>query len=127
MYIVAGADHARDLLVEEHREPRRLHARLVDVGGVVQADRQELPRPGGRQQAHVGQRVLRRLAGERLQGLDPHPGDRGGLGGQPGIDGAEVADGAVLDHAKRRAVAGVEAAEPHADASGISTGTWSGA
>ena len=57
MHVVARPDHAGDLLVEEHRELRRLHAGLGDVVGVVQADRQELARPDGRQQADLVERM----------------------------------------------------------------------
>ena len=102
MDVVIGPDHAGDLLVEEHRKLGRLHARLGDVVGVVEPDRQELAGLDRRQQANVLERVA--------------------LGGVVAID--EVP---VLDDPGLRAVAGVEAAELHEVISGISTGACSGA
>ena len=55
VHVVVRADHAGDLLVEEHRELGRLHAALGDVVGVVEADGQELARLDGRQQTHLRQ------------------------------------------------------------------------
>ena len=102
VHVVIRTDHARDLLVEEHRELRRLHPGLGDVVGVVETDGQELPRQDGRQQADLLQRVL-------LVEVDL------------------VDDVPVPDDAGPRAGARVEATEPHEDISGISTGACSGA
>ena len=100
--IVVRTDHARDLFVEEHRELRCLHARLRDVIGVVEPDRQELSRPDRRQQAHHVQRIL--LAA--LYVID---------------------DTTVFYDPVARTGARVESAEFHHDTSGIATGACSGA
>ena len=88
MDVVVGTDHAGDLLVEEHRELRRLHARLGDVVGVVEPDGQELARPDGREQADLVQRML--------------------LGPVVAVD-----DVAVLYDSVARPGAGIKATEPH--------------
>ena len=100
--VVAGTDHAGDLLVEEDRELRRLHARLGDVVGVVQPDGQELPRPDRSEQADLVQGML--------------------LGRVLAVD-----DVPVLYDSVARPGAGIKATEPHRDTSGISTGACSGA
>ena len=51
------ADHAGDLLVEEDRELRRLHAALRDMVGVVEPDRQVLARLDRGEQSDIGERV----------------------------------------------------------------------
>ena len=102
VHVVVRADHAGDLLVEEHRELGRLHAALGDVVGVVEPDRQELARLDGRQQTHL----LQWMALGRV---------------------VPVEDILVLDDPVARSGAGVEATEPHDDISGISTGACSGA
>ena len=66
VHVVVGTDHARDLLVEEHRELRRLHAGLGDVIGVVEADRQELARQHGSEQPDL----LKRMALLRVVPID---------------------------------------------------------
>ena len=99
---VVWTDHAGDLLVEEDRELRRLHARLGDVVGVVQPDGQELPRPDRREQADLVEGIL--------------------LGPVVAVD-----DVAVVYDSVPRAGAGIKATEPHRDTSGISTGACSGA
>ena len=81
---------------------RRLHARLGDVIGVVQPDRQELPRQHGRQQPDR----LQRMALLRVVAID---------------------DVSVLDEPVAGSGAGVEATEPHDFISAISTGACSGA
>ena len=80
----------------------RLHARLGDVVGVVEADRQELARQHGSEQPDL----LQRMALLRVVPID---------------------DVSVLDHPVARSRARVEATEPHDDISGISTGACSGA
>ena len=90
-----------DLLVEEDRELRRLHPALGDVVGVVEPDAQELARPDRGQQAHVLERVsLSPVAGRRTSSPSTTP-----------------CCGLALRF---------EPAALH-DASGISTGAWSGA
>ena len=102
VHVVVGTDHAGDLLVEEHRELGRLHARLGDVVGVVEADCQELAWLDRCQQANI----LERVALGRIVAMD------------------EVA---VLDDPGLRPVAGVKATQLHDFTSGISTGACSGA
>ena len=102
MDVVIRADDAGDLLVEEHGVLGRVHSRLGDVVGVIQADGQELAGLDGRQQANVLERVA--------------------LGGVVAMD--EVP---VLDDPWLRPGAGVKAAELHEFISGISTGACSGA
>ena len=56
--VIVRPDHAGDLLVEEDRELRRLHAALGDVVGVVEPDRQELPGLDRRKQPDLVERVF---------------------------------------------------------------------
>ena len=53
MHVVIRPDDAGRLLVEEHRELRRLHPGLGDVIGIVEADGQKLARQDRRQQANL--------------------------------------------------------------------------
>ena len=100
--VVLRSDHARDLLVEEHRVPRRVHAGLGDVVGVVEPDGEVLPRPDRSQQPDLVQRI-------------------------PFIGAFAIYDVAVLDDSGPRPGAGIKATESHRAASGISTGACSGA
>src|SRR5262249_19693861 len=85
--VVAGADHAADLLVEEHRNLRGLHAALSDVVAVVERDREVLARPRRAEQAH---------------------GVEGVLGTALYLDHRALFDPALGD-----AAVGLEAADPH--------------
>ena len=58
IHVVAGRDHARDLLVEEHGVLGCLQARLGDVIRVVEADPQELPWPRRHEQPHLREGIL---------------------------------------------------------------------
>ena len=102
VHVVVRADHAGDLLVEEHRVLRCLHPGLGDVVGVVETDGQELPGLDGRQQADL----VKGMLFVRIGPVDDVP---------------------VADDAGARAGAGVVAAELHEDISGMSTGACSGA